>query len=76
MVCFQSGRYLALEDYCAVGSSEVSMKKGDIVELLKVGCAGWWYVKVTGKFYLRLFLFASLICIFLLMNRFSRPDNS
>lgn len=24
------------------------MKEGDSVELLKVGCAGWWYVKI-GK---------------------------
>lgn len=25
------------------------MKEGDIVELLKIGCAGWWFVKVIGK---------------------------
>lgn len=24
------------------------MKEGDTVELLKVGCAGWWFVKVLG----------------------------
>ncbi|XP_067010975.1 guanine nucleotide exchange factor DBS [Anabrus simplex] len=41
-------RYVALADYCAVGHSEVSMKEGDTVELLKVGCAGWWYVRVSG----------------------------
>lgn len=40
-----------------MGHSEVSMKDGDTVELLKVGCAGWWFVKVLGK---QLF-----ICIFL-----------
>lgn len=50
-ILFQSGRYIALADYCAVGISEVNMKDGDIVELLKVGCAGWWFVKVIGKFY-------------------------
>lgn len=44
----QRGRYVALADYCAVGNSEVNMRDGDIVELLKVGCAGWWYVKVIG----------------------------
>lgn len=32
-----------------MGHSEVSMKDGDTVELLKVGCAGWWFVKVLGK---------------------------
>jgi len=32
-----------------MGHSEVSMKEGDTVELLKVGCAGWWYVKVIGN---------------------------
>ncbi|XP_076261206.1 guanine nucleotide exchange factor DBS-like isoform X2 [Rhynchophorus ferrugineus] len=42
------GRYIALADYCAIGNSEVSMRDGDIVELLKVGCAGWWFVKVIG----------------------------
>ncbi|KAF5275360.1 hypothetical protein FQR65_LT04188 [Abscondita terminalis] len=43
-----SGRYVALADYCAMGISEVNMKDGDIVELLKVGCAGWWFVKLVG----------------------------
>lgn len=46
---FQTGRYVALADYCAVGNSEVNMKEGDIVELLKEGCAGWWFVKMIGK---------------------------
>lgn len=32
-----------------MGNSEVSMNEGDIVELLKIGCAGWWFVKVIGK---------------------------
>ncbi|KAJ8926822.1 hypothetical protein NQ314_020670 [Rhamnusium bicolor] len=43
------GHYVALADYCAVGNSEVNMREGDIVELLKVGCAGWWFVKVIGN---------------------------
>ncbi|KAK9889312.1 hypothetical protein WA026_004592 [Henosepilachna vigintioctopunctata] len=42
------GRYLALADYFAAGSSEVNMKEGDVVELHKIGCAGWWYIKVCG----------------------------
>lgn len=45
----QGTRYISLADYCGVGHSEVSMKEGDTVELLKVGCAGWWFVKVLGK---------------------------
>lgn len=32
-----------------MGHSEVSMKEGDTVELLKIGCAGWWYIKVLSK---------------------------
>ena len=40
---------MSLADYCGVGHSEVSMKEGDTVELLKVGCAGWWFVKVLGN---------------------------
>ncbi|KAJ4435473.1 hypothetical protein ANN_18089 [Periplaneta americana] len=43
------GRFTALADYCAMGHSEVSMHEGDAVELLKVGCAGWWYVRVIGS---------------------------
>ncbi|GLH15336.1 Uncharacterized protein GBIM_19803 [Gryllus bimaculatus] len=43
------GRFIALADYCAMGHSEVSMKEGDSVELLKVGCAGWWYIRVMGS---------------------------
>lgn len=30
------------------------MKEGDTVELLKVGCAGWWFVKVLGMVKLKL----------------------
>jgi hypothetical protein len=42
-------RFNALADYCAMGHSEVSMHEGDAVELLKVGCAGWWFIRVIGK---------------------------
>jgi hypothetical protein len=45
----QSGRYVALADYCAIGNSEVNMREGDMIELLKVGCAGWWFVKIIGS---------------------------
>ncbi|KAL9912856.1 guanine nucleotide exchange factor DBS isoform 11-T13 [Glossina fuscipes fuscipes] len=43
---FYGSKYVALADYVAVGHSEVSMHEGDTVELLKVGCAGWWYVRI------------------------------
>ncbi|KAJ8670670.1 hypothetical protein QAD02_001929 [Eretmocerus hayati] len=42
------GRYVALADYCAMGQSEVTMREGEQLELLKVGCAGWWFVKLVG----------------------------
>ncbi|XP_011505460.1 PREDICTED: guanine nucleotide exchange factor DBS-like [Ceratosolen solmsi marchali] len=42
------GRYVALADYCAMGQSEVTMREGDNLELLKIGYAGWWFVKVIG----------------------------
>lgn len=41
--------YFSLADYCAMGNSEVSMKEGAAVILKKVGCAGWWFVKVLGN---------------------------
>uniref|UniRef100_A0A182IWR8 DH domain-containing protein n=1 Tax=Anopheles atroparvus TaxID=41427 RepID=A0A182IWR8_ANOAO len=41
-------KFVSLADYCAMGNSEVSMKETDMVELLKVGCAGWWFVKVLA----------------------------
>nr|CAD7571556.1 unnamed protein product [Timema californicum] len=44
----EGGRYVALADYCAMGQGEVSMKESDVVELFKVGCAGWWYIKVAS----------------------------
>ncbi|XP_045524670.1 guanine nucleotide exchange factor DBS-like isoform X2 [Pieris brassicae] len=39
---------MALSDYTAVGASEVSLREGQHAELLKVGCAGWWYVRLAG----------------------------
>lgn len=47
---FQGNRFISLADYCAMGHSEVSMKEGDVVELLKIGCAGWWYVKILSEY--------------------------
>uniref|UniRef100_A0A2A4J0I0 DH domain-containing protein n=1 Tax=Heliothis virescens TaxID=7102 RepID=A0A2A4J0I0_HELVI len=39
---------VALSDYTAVGPSEVSLRDGQHAELLKVGCAGWWYVRLAA----------------------------
>lgn len=39
------GRYVALGDYEAVDVGEASLREGDAVEVEKVGCAGWWYVR-------------------------------
>uniref|UniRef100_A0A146KXI3 Guanine nucleotide exchange factor DBS n=4 Tax=Lygus hesperus TaxID=30085 RepID=A0A146KXI3_LYGHE len=41
-------RYRALADYTPFGHNELPMKEGDLVTLLKVGCAGWWYVRLYG----------------------------
>ncbi|XP_071514247.1 guanine nucleotide exchange factor DBS-like isoform X2 [Panulirus ornatus] len=48
---YTSSRFLVLADYNAMGSSEVSLREGDYVDLIKVGCAGWWYVRVSGTPY-------------------------
>lgn len=45
----QGSRYRVLADYTALSHSELSMKEGDLVSLLKVGCAGWWYVRAFGN---------------------------
>lgn len=43
------------------------MKEGDTVELLKVGCAGWWFVKVLGNVtFLRLPTRKLIILIFVI----------
>lgn len=45
----QGGIYVSLADYDAASETEVSIKGRDRVELLKVGCAGWWFVKLLGN---------------------------
>jgi SH3 domain len=49
MAQIKGTKYVSLADYCAMGNSEVSMKEGETVVLKKLGCAGWWYVRVLGK---------------------------
>ena len=34
-----------LADYSALSDRELSMQEGEIVELIKIGCGGWWYVR-------------------------------
>lgn len=44
-----TAKYIALADYNAMGHAEISVKEGDIITLVKVGCAGWWFVKNTNR---------------------------
>ena len=45
-------RYMVLADYMALTSREIDLTEDEIVELVKVGCAGWWYVRITTYPYL------------------------
>ena len=40
-------QYKVLADYSAPATSarELSLKQGEVVTLIKIGCAGWWYVR-------------------------------
>ena len=40
--------YQVLADYKALSERELSLCEQDLVELLKTGCAGWWYVRLTS----------------------------
>ena len=40
--------YRVLADYSALSDRELSMQEGEVVELVKIGCAGWWYVRLAG----------------------------
>ena len=41
-------RYIVLADYMALTTREIDLSEDDVVELVKVGCAGWWYVKLAN----------------------------
>ena len=45
-VCGQ--RFVVLADYMALTSREIDLNEDEVVELIKVGCAGWWYVRITS----------------------------
>ena len=38
--------YQVLADYVALSERELSLDEQDTVELVKTGCAGWWYVRL------------------------------
>jgi hypothetical protein len=40
-------KYIVLADYMALTSREIDLSEDEMVELVKVGCAGWWYVRLT-----------------------------
>jgi len=40
--------YRVLADYSALSDRELSMQEGEVVELIKIGCGGWWYVRVAN----------------------------
>lgn len=42
------GRYMVLADYMALTGREIDLTEDEIVELVKVGCAGWWYVRLSA----------------------------
>ena len=41
-------RYRSLADYTALTSRELNLHQGELVELVKMGCAGWWYVRLLS----------------------------
>ncbi len=45
-------RYIVLADYMALTSREIDLSEDELVDLVKVGCAGWWYVRLTSYPYL------------------------
>jgi len=40
--------YRVLADYSALSDRELSLQLGEMVQLVKVGCAGWWFVRLTS----------------------------
>ena len=39
---------MVLADYAALGPTEATLKEGELVDLVRIGCAGWWYVRPSG----------------------------
>lgn len=40
-----STEYIPIDPSC-----EIPLKEGEVVILVKTGCAGWWFVRTTGRF--------------------------
>ena len=40
-------KYKVLADYMALTGRELKLHEGETVELIKIGCAGWWYVRIV-----------------------------
>ena len=41
---------MCTSDYKALADAELSIREGDVLDVVKVGSSGWWLVKVYGKF--------------------------
>lgn len=48
---FQGAKYVVLADYRSQGHNEISLQEGTQVEVLKVGCGGWWYIKLLDYYF-------------------------
>ena len=40
--------YKVLASYTAISPREVGLEEGEMVSLIKIGCAGWWYVRMVA----------------------------
>jgi hypothetical protein len=49
-------RFVVLADYMALTSREIDLNEDEVLELIKVGCAGWWYVRIFYMMLLALVL--------------------
>jgi len=41
-------KYHVLADYMALTGRELNLQEGESVQLIKIGCAGWWYVRLMA----------------------------
>ncbi|XP_023327389.1 guanine nucleotide exchange factor DBS [Eurytemora carolleeae] len=44
-------RYQVLADYMALTGRELNLEEGETVELIKIGCSGWWFVRLSSSPY-------------------------
>lgn len=42
-------KYRVLADYMAMTSRELNLLQGEVVELIKIGCAGWWFIRHSNE---------------------------